>query len=248
MKATERTINLLIERKIYTSPRGIMRIKEGDTVTVNPDACLEPYCGWLSGGNIASMGAYTYSFSVLRPDTKVGRYSSIAGALRFFGDQHPYMRFTSSAITYASENSFLREAIKEKEGCSFQIKEKPLAARVTIGNDVWIGSHVALKPGIHIGDGAVIATGAVVTKDVAPYAVVGGVPAKRIKERFSEKIIEELLKLKWWEYNFVDFREIEADIPVELFIDKLQNEIAAGRLAKYIPSILSGEVIIQTLK
>src|SRR5262249_7054657 len=70
---------------------------------------------------------------------------------------------------------------------------------VTIGNDVWTGHNVNVTAGVNVGDGAVIAAGSVVTKDVPPYAIVGGVPATVIRYRFSEKTIERLLRVKWWE-------------------------------------------------
>ena len=76
---------------------------------------------------------------------------------------------------------------------------KDAGIQVIIGNDVWIGNDVKLMEGITIGDGAVIGTGAVVTKDVEPYSVYAGVPAKKIKLRFSEEQIEELVKIKWWD-------------------------------------------------
>ena len=86
--------------------------------------------------------------------------------------------------------------------------EKPLTylqdiatKKVTIGNDVWIGIKATIMPNITIGDGAVIGANAVVTKDVPPYAVVVGVPAKIIKYRFDEEIIKDLLELKWWNYS-----------------------------------------------
>ena len=69
---------------------------------------------------------------------------------------------------------------------------------MNIGNDVWIATHVIIKDGITIGDGAIIGAGAVVVKDVPPYAVVGGVPAKVIKYRFEQSIINKLLVLQWW--------------------------------------------------
>lgn len=67
-----------------------------------------------------------------------------------------------------------------------------------IGNDVWIGSKVLIKGGVRIGDGAIVAMGSIVTKDVPPYAIVGGVPAKVIRYRYSESEIQQLLKFKWW--------------------------------------------------
>lgn len=73
--------------------------------------------------------------------------------------------------------------------------------RVFIGNDVWVGSHVLVKGGVHIGNGACVAAGAVVVKDVPPYAIVGGVPAKVIRYRFSPEIIQRLLELKWWNWD-----------------------------------------------
>ena len=75
----------------------------------------------------------------------------------------------------------------------------PLKGDTIIGNDVWIGHSAKILEGVTIGDGAIIATGAVVAEDVSPYSIVGGVPAKKIKNRFSDEDIEFLMNLKWWE-------------------------------------------------
>ena len=72
---------------------------------------------------------------------------------------------------------------------------------IEIGNDVWIGYEAIITQGVHIGDGAIIGTRAVVTKDVPPYTIVGGIPAKEIRKRFSEAVINDLLKLQWWNWN-----------------------------------------------
>ena len=72
---------------------------------------------------------------------------------------------------------------------------------IVIGNDVWIGYEAVILSGVTIGDGAIIGTRAVVTKDVPPYTIVGGVPAKSIRKRFDEKVIEALLKIKWWDWT-----------------------------------------------
>ncbi len=85
---------------------------------------------------------------------------------------------------------------------------------VTIGNDVWTGHNVNIMAGVNVGDGAVIAAGSVVTKDVPPYAIVAGVPATVKKMRFDERTIERLLKLRWWEFELSDlsglnFRDVQ---------------------------------------
>ena len=95
---------------------------------------------------------------------------------------------------------------------------------VIIGNDVWIGYGSTILSGVTIGDGAVIAANAVVTKDVEPYAIVGGIPAKTIKYRFDEKTIDKLLKLKWWDLDIhfiYENRHLLNDTNIEKFIEKI---------------------------
>jgi virginiamycin A acetyltransferase len=79
-------------------------------------------------------------------------------------------------------------------------KEYPYKGDTIIGNDVWIGHNATIMPGVHIGDGAIIATNATVVKDVAPYTIVGGNPATEIRKRFDEKTIQQLLALQWWNW------------------------------------------------
>lgn len=81
------------------------------------------------------------------------------------------------------------------------IDKLPIKGDTVIGNDVWIGAYVTIMPGIHIGDGSIIATNSTVTKDVDPYAIVGGNPAKEIRKRFSDEKIEELMKMRWWDWE-----------------------------------------------
>jgi len=96
---------------------------------------------------------------------------------------------------------------------------------VIIGNDVWIGRDVTILAGVTIGDGAVIGTGALVNKDVAPYAIVGGLPAKQIGTRFSEDIVTKMLQLRWWDWPKERIRER---------IDFFYNEEFAGMLDRFL--------------
>ena len=82
-----------------------------------------------------------------------------------------------------------------------KLEDLPLKGDTIVGNDVWIGQNVTVMPGVHIGDGAIIAANSVVTKDIPPYCIAGGNPCKVIRKRFEEDLIEYLLNLKWWDWN-----------------------------------------------
>ncbi len=87
------------------------------------------------------------------------------------------------------------------EKCTPKPEDLPLKGDTIVGNDVWIGQNVTVLPGVHIGDGAIIGANSVVTKDVPPYAIVGGNPAKLLRKRFDDETIDFLLKLKWWDWS-----------------------------------------------
>ena len=93
---------------------------------------------------------------------------------------------------------------------------------VTIANDVWIGRSAMIMPGVHIADGAIVASGAVVTKDVPPYAIVGGNLAKLIRYPFSEDVIAKMLAIRWWEWNDEKIKQEAAFLtgPVDRFIER----------------------------
>src|SRR5665811_2625453 len=99
--------------------------------------------------------------------------------------------------------------------------------QVVIGNDVWIGANATILRGVTIGDGAIIASGSVVTKDVAPYSVVGGVPARHIRFRFDEDTIAELLDLRWWRFSPNDLSGVPFD-DVNAAITEIRGRIDQG--------------------
>ena len=208
-------------------------------LTLTEDIRLEPFSLFISDGTLWSMGAFSYSQSTLPPETKAGRYCSFAHAISAFQSEHPIHFISTSPFAYKPEAAAIFErAIAEfPEGgryhpCLYDDLEQ---APIMIGHDVWIGQHVLLKKGIRIGDGAVVAAGAVVTKDVPPFTIVGGVPAAPIRKRFSDKIIGRILELQWWRYRFTDFHGLDCADP-QKFLDGLEKKIALAEITIFEPT------------
>ncbi|MFR3687688.1 MAG: CatB-related O-acetyltransferase [Enterococcus sp.] len=174
-------------------------------------------------------------------NTIVGRYCSIATNVTRIEAGHPLDRFTTSNITYVKNNVALNQFSKDqnKEFLTSRVNKADNLS-IVIGNDVWIVQDVRFSSkGITVGDGAVVAAGSIVTKDVPPYAVVAGIPAKIIKFRFESHIIQKLLNLKWWQYAYTDFNRVQGDIGIEEFMDFLEAMIAKGELFPYLPDPVS---------
>jgi virginiamycin A acetyltransferase len=139
-----------------------------------------------------TIGDYSYvnDNTMIGRHISIGKYCSIAYNCQIGMNEHPIQFITTSPYMYGSTN-----ILDEPEYWN------DFSEPITIGNDVWVGSNAIILQGVTIGDGAIIAAGAVVTKSVKPYEVVGGVPAQLIRTRFPEKQIESLLKLRWWDMS-----------------------------------------------
>lgn len=176
------------------------------------------YCN-ISGGEIDS---YSYlGDNVEFPQTKIGKFCSIAAHAKLAAGNHPLKFISTSPYLYSNISwSFTNKKLFKGE---FYYTDATKRYLCEIGNDVWIGTNALIVCGsraIHIGDGAVIAAGAVVTKDIPPYAIVAGCPAKIIRFRFDDDKIKRLLELKWWDK---DSSWIKRNVQKFCSIDKLDD-------------------------
>lgn len=150
----------------------------------------------------------------------IGKFANIAASVRINATHHPMSRATLHHFTYRASDYF---DDAEHEADFFAARR---ARRVFIGHDTWIGHGVTILPGVTIGDGAIVGAGAVVTKDVAPYTIVGGVPARFMRQRFSDAVAQRMQALAWWDWPhdrlrhaLDDFRNLSA----EAFLERHEN-------------------------
>ncbi|OWP77070.1 CatB-related O-acetyltransferase [Flavobacterium oreochromis] len=134
-----------------------------------------------------------YHFDFNNDKLIIGKFCMIASGVKFIMNGANHLTEAISSYPFAIFGHDWQNAM---EGKSYPIK-----GDIIIGNDVWIGHNVTIMAGVTIGDGAIIATNSTVTKDVAPYSIVGGNPAQLIRKRFSEEIIAELLRIEWWHWD-----------------------------------------------
>jgi len=188
------------------------------------------------------------AFSTLSPsglsgcfihNLSTGRYVSIAGGVQIAPHEHPADRITTSAISYDLSESLFGWFRDSAGGPRLRAKCADVERSVKIGNDVWIGQDAFIKGGVTIGDGAVIAAHAVVTRDVPPYAIVGGVPAKTIRYRFDAETIREMGELKWWDYDLAEMGELDWS-DIGSCIARIRARIADG-VEPYHPRIVTAD-------
>lgn len=182
------------------------------------------------------VGAFTYFNGACEVfHAKIGRYCSIAPDVIIGPGEHPTDLLSTHPFVFGGGGNRFKgvpeyEAICLNGGSTIRHRE------TIIGNDVWIGARAYISQGVTLGDGCVVAAGAVVTRDVEPYAIVGGVPARKIRMRFEPQIVERLIALEWWNLSLdrrfvgdLDFREVEACVA------EIEALKASGKVPKFEP-------------
>lgn len=175
----------------------------GEQPTIHPsctirDSQVGAWTELMANTSLVESSFDDYSYTAGDVDiiySDIGRFCSIASHVRINPGNHAMWRVTQHHLTYRRKR-FGLDSRDDEEFFDWR-----RAHRCRVGHDVWIGHGAIIMPGVSVGHGAVIGSGAVVTKDVEPYQVVGGVPAKPIRKRFSEQMIEQLLQIAWWDWD-----------------------------------------------
>jgi acetyltransferase-like isoleucine patch superfamily enzyme len=228
---TERSIAWLREARLFFEfNKAMFRLTPGMTLSFGNTTTVEPYCGILNGTQICEIGAFSYSRSPLPVAMRIGRYSSIAHGLSVPSPRHPLEKISTSPAFYDPRFSVVQSFMEDAGERDIQFEKTVQRPAPVIGNDVWVGANAALLPGVSIGDGAVVAAHAVVTRDVPPYAVVGGNPARVLRYRFEKEMVDALLEVRWWQYRFTDLKHVSPSDPAAVI-----EVIQSGRTASGAP-------------
>lgn len=211
---------LFEERGLYQERRGMwarqptgyrQRWKDGTKLRIGERAIVEPWVCVAEGREIPQVGAFSELGSAFPKWASIGRYVAVGEGVTFMGFRHPIEAVSLSSAFFNDRREFMDGygAALRTEGDSLPpmpdiSNPQPQNAPLTIGHDVWIGAGAVLRGGITIGTGAVIAGGAVLTRDVAPYTVVGGSPARVLRPRFEAALASDIAATEWWTYELAD--------------------------------------------
>jgi acetyltransferase-like isoleucine patch superfamily enzyme len=214
------------------------------TIKISDETFVEPHTGFYAGDSLCSMGSFSYSNSPLPVGLQIGRYCALSWGIKVTGPRHPYEWVTISNMTYDRFAANVR-SFAEKSGYTKnydpRVLEKPMPV---IGHDVWIGQNVTINRGVRIGNGAVVAAFSVVTKNIPPFEIWGGNPARKIKDRFEEKTRDLIMDVEWWNYDFGQFQDLDLRN-----VDEFMNFIKENptKFKPYTPSKMSGKELIKIL-
>jgi acetyltransferase-like isoleucine patch superfamily enzyme len=215
VELTERSLAWLADRRILFHGKGWRRLGVGDRLDFLENTEVEPYIGVYAGDTICPMGFMSFSNSPLSKKLAIGRYCSISFGVQTHLAGHPLDHVSTSPVSHNVNAGLVQLFLGDNEGPQPTFVPTPSKPEPIIEHDVWIGVGVTLLPGVVISTGAVIGAGSVVTRNVGPYEIVGGNPARLIRKRFSEEIIAGLLETQWWRYKFSNFKGLDFDNPAK---------------------------------
>jgi hypothetical protein len=186
------------------------------------------------------MGAFSASYGESRLNSvDIGRYCSFAPDLQAGWEEHPVDWAMTSMLGYVKDLHGWATLMGRPDHAPAH-EFQTINGITKIGNDVWIGQGVFIRSGVTIGDGAIIGSRSVVLKDVEPYSIVVGTPARVIRKRFDDETIESMLKLQWWRYSVFDMPANLLNDPIR-FIDHMNEAIEAGTMTEYEPGWTTAE-------
>lgn len=245
VRVTEVLLKELDARRIYLRPRFTQGDALGRIVSVSNAVSVEPYAridetslSWEGG---VEVGAFSYVTPRAQlPYTTVGRYCSVATGVSIMPLNHPLDRVTTSTWTYGQP---LRDVIRQDFGVSvMQNQTVPTRTRTTLGHDVWLGQGCLIKPGITLHTGCVVGAHAVVTKDVPPYTIVAGNPARPVRARFSPEVVQALLASAWWDLHPTVLAPLNMQNP-EIFLQQLADLPADAQKVDWQPFSLTDQFL-----
>ena len=198
--------------------------------------------------DVGFIGAFSYlggGQTILRNVSRIGRFCALAANINAGPLEHPSDFVSAHSLfqgrwnprlppvrDYLARNAELISASRE----SYDARFSDDVSRIDIGNDVWIGEGAFIRRGVTIGNGAVIGARSVVVKDVPDYAIVAGQPAKVLRMRFDDAIVERLLNLSWWEYGLSILDGVDMRHP-ESAIDRMEENLARGHAVRFDPGV-----------
>jgi len=189
-----------------------MRLSSIKASNIHPSSKIE------SGSNIVNVHMDRHSFcghNCEISNAKIGAFTSISDNVIIGGGTHPVDWVSMSPVFYKG-----RDSVRKK----YAEHHRPEPLQTGVGHDVWIGHGVHIKQGVEIGTGAVVGMGSIVTKDVEPYAIVAGCPAKLIRKRFDDNLVKLLLESQWWMFEDKKLMEYAKDFNDPLrFIERVQQ-------------------------
>lgn len=241
-------IPLTPELKEELFRRGIDSLWAPGSLVLPAECRFEPPCStkWMTIVHSCTLGAFSYAVSGWFFACHIGRYASIGESVQAGRGDHPTDWLSTSPFQYLPKSEIFAtgtgfpggEQYAVPGGASSNLTRAATEVKpIQIGHDVWVGHGAYIRPGVHIGNGAIVAAHAVVTRDVPPYAIVAGNPARIKKMRFDDNVIERLERLQWWRFALWDLKDVPFD-RVEAAIEEIGKRIELGGLTPYTPEFL----------